>query len=83
MNRTDKTLRQFNNPKYDEGGPNELSKMDGVEPLSVIQPKDGEPAYEAIPLSGISNRRSFEMSDKYHEAISHHEAIGDKQMQGW
>ena len=65
---------------YNEGGPNELPKTDRVEPLSVIQSKDGEPAYEAIPLSGISSKRSFEMSEK---VISHHEAIGDKQVQGW
>ena len=88
LNRTDKTLRRFNNPMYDEGGPNELPKTDGVKPLSVIQPKDGEPAYEAIPLSGMSNRKSFDMSEKmisHHEfeAISPNEAIGDKQMQGW
>ena len=80
MNRTDKTLRRFNNPMYDEGGPNELPKTDPVQPPSVILPKDGGPAYEAIPFSGMSNRKSFEVSGK---VIFHNEATGDKQTQGW
>ncbi len=84
LNRTDKTLRKYNNPLYHQEGPDEgpqTQPTEGVRPSSEIQLKDGEPAYEAIPLSGISNRKSFEMSRR-DIVISHHEANGDKDMQG-
>jgi hypothetical protein len=84
LNRTDKTLRRYNNPLYYQGGPDQdphNPPIEGVRPSSVIQLKDGEPAYEAIPLSGISSRKSFEMS-RHDIVISHHEANGDKDTQG-
>ena len=82
MNRTDKTLRQFDNPLYCQGGPDELPQPPTtaeVDSPSLIQPEDWETAYEAIPLHSIKNRRSFEMSG---HVFPHHEANSDKQMQG-
>ena len=74
-------MRRLNNPLYYEDGPDELSPppATGVDHSSVAQPRDGEPAYEAIPPPGMTNKRSTEMSG----SISHHEANADKQMQGW
>ena len=74
-------MRRFNNPLYYEDGPDELSPppATGVDPSPVAQPSDVEPAYEAIPPPGMKTKRSFEMVG----SISHHEANGDKQMQGW
>ena len=69
---------------YNHGGPDENPQpppTEGVRPSSVIKLEDGEPAYEAIPLSSMSTRRSIEMSG-YDITISHNETSGDKQMQG-
>ena len=83
LNRTDKTLRQFNNPMYDEGDQDGIPQTPpiaaGVKPQPVIQLEDGEPTYEAIPTSGMNNRQSFEISG---HVISHHETSGDKKNTG-
>jgi hypothetical protein len=83
LNRTDKTLRRYNNPLYYQGDPDQdphTPPTEGVRPSSVIQLKDGEPDYEAIPLSyKMSERRSLEISGY---VPSHHEAKSDKHKQG-
>ena len=69
---------------YNHGDPDEDPQpppTEGVDPPTVIKLEDGEPAYEAIPLSSMSTRRSVEMSG-YDITISHNETNGDKQMQG-
>ena len=71
---------------YCQEGPDEDQQTpltEGVDPptVAVINLEDGEPAYEAIPLSSMSIRRSIERSG-YDITISHNEMNGDKQMQG-